>query len=103
MRMISPRVVCLAVVGLAACAPAAQQSPAVTVPVSAPVSGVQFARNPFASISTLPYHAPDFTKIREADYAPAFDAGMKQQIAQVDEIANQAAARSEERSCRERG
>jgi peptidyl-dipeptidase Dcp len=87
--MISPRVICLAAIGLAACAPATQQSPPVTVPVSAPINSVQFAQNPFASVSTLPYQAPDFTKIRDTDYAPAYEAGMKQQVAEIDAIANQ--------------
>ena len=46
------------------------------------------ASNPFAKASTLPYHAPPFDKIKDADYQPAIDAGMAAQIAEVDRIAN---------------
>jgi peptidyl-dipeptidase Dcp len=45
--------------------------------------------NPFATASTLPLQAPMFDKIRDGDYAPAFDEGMKQQRAEIDAIAAQ--------------
>jgi peptidyl-dipeptidase Dcp len=44
--------------------------------------------NPLLSSSPLPFQAPAFDKIRDGDFAPAFDAGMKEQLADVDEIAN---------------
>ncbi|WP_026293009.1 peptidyl-dipeptidase Dcp [Rudaea cellulosilytica] len=50
------------------------------------------AVNPFFAVSTLQYQAPPFDKIHDSDYAPAFDEGMKQQLAEVDKIANQADA-----------
>ena len=50
--------------------------------------------NPFASPSTLPYQAPRFDLIRDAHYQPAFEAGMKQQIAEIDAIAGNRAAPS---------
>jgi peptidyl-dipeptidase Dcp len=37
----------------------------------------------FASQSTLPFHAPDFTKISEDDYVPAFEQGMAIHQAEV--------------------
>ena len=37
----------------------------------------------FASDSTLPFHAPDFTKISEDDYIPAFEQGMAIQKAEI--------------------
>lgn len=43
--------------------------------------------NPFAEPSTLPLQAPDFDKIKDADYLPAFDEGMRQQLAEVKIIA----------------
>jgi peptidyl-dipeptidase Dcp len=46
--------------------------------------------NPFAAPSTLPLQAPMFDKIKDGDYAPAFDEGMKQQRAEMDAIAAQA-------------
>ncbi|MFM7350108.1 MAG: M3 family metallopeptidase [Erythrobacter sp.] len=50
------------------------------------------ATGPFASVSTLPFQAPDFTKIKETDYLPAFEQGMAIQRAEVDAIiANKAA------------
>jgi len=42
----------------------------------------------FASESTLPFHAPDFTKISEDDYLPAFEQGMAIQKAEVQTILN---------------
>ncbi len=44
--------------------------------------------NPFFSASTLPFEAPPFDKIKDADYQPAIDEGMKRQIAEVEKIAN---------------
>ena len=46
------------------------------------------ASNPFMHASTLPFQAPDFTKIKDSDFAPAFDEGIKEQLAEVDKIAN---------------
>src|SRR3546814_435359 len=44
--------------------------------------------NPFAEKSTLPYQLPPFDKIHDADFAPAFDAGMAEQRREIDAIAN---------------
>src|SRR3569833_3742032 len=48
--------------------------------------------NPFYSASTLPYQAPAFDKIKDADYQPALEAGMAEQLKEVDAIANDPAA-----------
>ena len=53
-----------------------------------------FAANPFEAPSTLALQAPMFDKIKDGDYAPAFDEAMKQQRAEIDAIANQSAAPS---------
>ncbi len=45
------------------------------------------AADPFAAVSTLPYHAPPFDRIKDSDYQPAFEEGMKQQRAEIDAIA----------------
>jgi peptidyl-dipeptidase Dcp len=50
------------------------------------------AGNPFAEPSTLPFHAPDFSRIQDDDFAPAFAAGMQQQLAEVEKIAGNPAA-----------
>ena len=44
--------------------------------------------NPCYAPSTLPFHAPPFDKIRNSDYQPAIEAGMAQQIREIDAIAN---------------
>ncbi|HEY0349443.1 MAG TPA: M3 family metallopeptidase [Pyrinomonadaceae bacterium] len=46
------------------------------------------AANPFFSESTLPFHAPPFDKITDSDYAPAIEEGMKNQLAEIEAIAN---------------
>ena len=50
------------------------------------------AGNPFAEPSALPFQAPDFSRIKDGDFAPAFDAGMRQQIAEVRAIADNPSA-----------
>jgi peptidyl-dipeptidase Dcp len=52
------------------------------------------APNPFAAASTLPYQAPRFDKIKDSDYQPAFEEGMKQQLAEIQAIATNPAAPS---------
>ncbi|HEU4603893.1 MAG TPA: M3 family metallopeptidase [Steroidobacteraceae bacterium] len=46
------------------------------------------ADNPFAKQSTLPYQLPPFDKIKNDDFKPALEAGMEEQLAEVDAIAN---------------
>jgi peptidyl-dipeptidase Dcp len=45
------------------------------------------ADNPFAQPSTLPFEMPPFDRIRDADYPPAFAAGMAEQLREVAAIA----------------
>jgi peptidyl-dipeptidase Dcp len=42
--------------------------------------------NPFFSPSQLPFEAPDFDDIREDDYIPAFEEGIRQQLQEIDAI-----------------
>ncbi len=44
--------------------------------------------NPFAAESELAFHFPPFDKISIEHYRPAFEAGMEQQMAEIDAIAN---------------
>lgn len=44
--------------------------------------------NPFFKESTLPYQTPDFSKINDADFQPAMEEGMKQNLAEIEAIAN---------------
>jgi peptidyl-dipeptidase Dcp len=46
------------------------------------------ASNPFAKASTLPFGYPAFDKIKNEDYAPAFEEGMRQQAAEINAIAD---------------
>jgi len=48
--------------------------------------------NPFYAASTLPYHAPAFDRIKDTDYQPALEAGMAEQLKEVEAIANSPAA-----------
>lgn len=48
--------------------------------------------NPFAEPSTLPYGAPPFDRIRDTDYQPAIEEGMRRHLAEVAAIATQVAA-----------
>jgi peptidyl-dipeptidase Dcp len=43
---------------------------------------------PFMKPSPLPYHAPQFDRIKDGDYLPALEAGMKAHLAQIQKIAN---------------
>lgn len=43
--------------------------------------------NPFAQESKLPYYAPDFSKIKDEDFKPAFEEGMRIQLAEIEQIA----------------
>jgi len=55
-------------------------------------SGAFGPSNPFYSASTLPFQAPPFNKIKDADYQPAIEAGIAQQLQETDAIANNSAA-----------
>ncbi|MGA6953631.1 MAG: M3 family metallopeptidase, partial [Candidatus Acidiferrales bacterium] len=44
--------------------------------------------NPFYAPSTLPFHAPPFDKIKDEDYQPAIEAGMAEEITEIQGIAD---------------
>lgn len=46
------------------------------------------AQNPFFTPSPLPFNYPQFDKIQDSHFAPAFDAGMAEQLKEVEAIAN---------------
>jgi len=66
-------------------APAATQASSATEAPS-------MANNPFAAPSTLPFHLPPFDRIHDADYVPAFEAGMAEHLKEVQAIAHDPAA-----------
>ncbi len=57
--------------------------------VAAP-EGRSAAANPLFSPSSLPYGAPAFDQIQEEHYAPAFEEGIREQLAEVEAIASAA-------------
>ncbi|HEU0276993.1 MAG TPA: M3 family metallopeptidase [Rhodanobacteraceae bacterium] len=61
-------------------------------PQAHPATGAPAATNPFFEPSTLPFGTPDFAKIKDSDYVPAMEAGMRRQAAEIDKIANDPAA-----------
>lgn len=67
-------------------APAATATQAAYVPVIPQGTGI------FAEASTLPFQAPDFSKIKESDYEPAIEQGIAIWLAEIDAIANNPAA-----------
>lgn len=77
---------------IAACAPAVQVT---TDPVPATVQAAVpagIAANPFYALSTLPFQAPPFDRIKDTDYQPAFIEGMRQKLSEIEVIANQGSA-----------
>ena len=46
------------------------------------------AANPFFTASTLPFHAPRFDKIKDSHFKPALEEGMRQNLAEIEKIAN---------------
>ena len=64
----------------------AGMTPALAAAGPAPAAG------PFAQPSTLPFHAPDFRTIKDADFLPAIEAGIAANRAEIQAIANNKAA-----------
>jgi len=52
------------------------------------VSAANPSDNPLLKESALPYHYPPFDKIKDADFAPAMEAGMREQLKEIEPIAN---------------
>ncbi len=76
-------------VALAASAPLhAQDSAPAPVNAPAPSTAAPSSGAIFSADSPLPFHYPQFDRITDADFAPAFDAGMAAQLKEVEAIAN---------------
>ena len=59
--------------------------------LQSPAKGIEFmstddTANPLLQPSTLPYGAPDFSKIKPSDYLPAIEAAIQQQREEIDLI-----------------
>lgn len=81
----------LASLSLAGCATMPAENMAST-PTAAAGPAIPQATGYFAQDSSLPFHAPDFTKISEADFIPAFEQGMAIEKAEVAAITANPAA-----------
>ena len=82
--------VSLAVLALAGCAAADSQTAATPIATATPVAYapvIPQGTGVFAEASTLPFHAPDFTRIKDSDYQPAIEQGIAIQLAEVAAIA----------------
>ena len=63
-------------------------APAAPAPARATQSAFLDASNPFAKPSTLPFQYPAFDKIKDEHFLPAFAAGMREHLREIDTIAN---------------
>ena len=70
--------IALSVIALASCTNEPQPQPKVETP------------NPFLSEYTTPFQVPPFDQIKNEHYLPAFEAGKKEQLAEVEAIVNNA-------------
>ncbi|HET9857510.1 MAG TPA: M3 family metallopeptidase [Chthoniobacterales bacterium] len=52
------------------------------------VSAADSSDNPLLKESALPFHYPPFDKIKDGDFAPAMEAGMREQLKEIEPIAN---------------
>ena len=78
------------VVALAACSspPTDTATPQAAAPAAAPTPEVAAPVNALLTASTLPLQAPPFDKIDDADYQPAIEEGMRQQLVEIGKIAD---------------
>ncbi|MFC6267301.1 M3 family metallopeptidase [Frigoriflavimonas asaccharolytica] len=63
-----------------------------TTNTNMPSIPMELANNPFMKKSSLQYQAPEFDKIKDEHFKPAFDYGLKIQLQEIDAIANNADA-----------
>src|SRR5882724_4767637 len=55
---------------------------------TSPVENSNIADNPLLTESSLPYHVPPFDKIKDEHFTPAIEAGMRDQLKEVEAVAN---------------
>src|ERR1700754_556497 len=67
---------------------ASAPAPTGSAPAPAATTASAAHENPLLTQSALPFQAPPFDKIVDADFQPALEEGMKQQLAEVEAIAN---------------
>ncbi|MBC7683911.1 MAG: dipeptidyl carboxypeptidase II, partial [Bdellovibrionales bacterium] len=62
--------------------------PSFAAPLAPAAGPALAASNPFATLSTLPFHYPAFDQIKDTHFLPAYAAGMREQLREIDAIAN---------------
>ena len=78
----------LLISSLAAISACSTMNNTTTTPTETPAVDAFLASNPFMKKSTLQYQAPEFDKIKDEHFKPAFDYGLKKQLAEINQIAN---------------
>lgn len=84
----SRTVVLAAAISLALAACTAKAPETVNDKSPAAAAAPAASENPLLVASTLPFGAPMFDKIKDSDYLPAFEEGMKQHLAEMRKIAD---------------
>ncbi|WP_254459899.1 peptidyl-dipeptidase Dcp [Xanthomonas sacchari] len=85
----SRNVVLAAAISLALAACSGKESTPVPAAPAAPAAAQPAAAaNPLLTPSPLPFQAPPFDKIKDSDFLPAFEEGMKQHLAEIRKIAD---------------
>jgi peptidyl-dipeptidase Dcp len=68
--------------------PQAPPPQAAAAPQTATAPSPVAEANPFFAASTLPFQAPPFDKIKDSDYQPAIEEGMKRELGEIEAIAD---------------
>ncbi|HET8898650.1 MAG TPA: dipeptidyl carboxypeptidase II, partial [Rhodanobacteraceae bacterium] len=79
---------------LAACGAAPSESASTPSAASSTASTAVVASNALLKASTLPFEYPPFDQIKDADFGPAMDQGMAEQLAEIKAIAENPAPAS---------
>ncbi len=80
-----PLVLSLGIAMLASAQHSAQGVPAPAAPHA--TGSAAASANPFFTASPLPFQAPPFDRIKDSDYQPALEEGMKRQLVEVEKVA----------------
>jgi len=80
-------IACALALAIATALTSCATAPATNTAAEAPMPTIAYS-GPFAAPSTLDLNYPQFDRIKDADFAPAFDYGMAQQLKEIQAIAS---------------
>src|SRR6059036_2307412 len=63
-------------------------APISVIAQTSPVQNPNMEDNPLLTESSLPYHVPPFDKIKDEHFAPAIEEGMREELKEVEVVAN---------------